>query len=127
MTVPDVTGMTLAEARKVLTDCGLFYETDGETTLVSAQAPAAGATLRKGGSVMLYTYDQAPRQAVDLVRVPDVRGLSMVEAGRQLRARGMDMEIAGSGIAVRQMPPAGDYAPLNAVVTVTFELPQGTE
>ena len=127
VTVPDVRGLTVAEARKALAEAGLFYETDGENAAVSAQAPAAGAQLKKGGAVMLYTYENAPAQAVDLISVPDVRGLSMVEAGRQLRARGLEMEIEGSGLAARQRPVAGDYAPLGATVTVTFELPQGSE
>ena len=72
---------------------------------------------------MLYTYEEEPLQIVDLVSVPDVKGLSMVEAARQLRARGFDMEIAGSGLAVRQTPAGGSYAPGGSVVKVTFELP----
>lgn len=125
--VPDVTGMTVAEARKALAEAGLFCETDGENAAVSAQAPAAGGQLKAGGSVMLYTLENGPASAVDLVSVPDVRGLSMVEAGRQLRARGLEMEISGTGLAVRQAPAAGDYAPLGSTVSVTFELPLRSE
>ncbi|MBQ9263305.1 MAG: PASTA domain-containing protein [Clostridia bacterium] len=127
VTVPDVTGMTLAEARNALADAGLFYETDGISGAVTAQAPAAGGQMRAGGTVMLYTYEDAPASAVDLVSVPSVKGLSMVEAGRQIRARGLEMEITGTGLAVRQEPGAGSYAPLGSTVKVTFELPQGTE
>lgn len=127
VSVPDVTGMTVAEARKKLAEAGLFCETDGEASLVTAQAPAAGGQLRSGGSVMLYTYENGPAAAVDLISVPDVKGLSMVEAGRRLRARGLEMEIEGSGLAARQEPGAGEYVPLDSTVTVTFELPQGTE
>ena len=76
-----------------------------------------------GASVMLYTYLDAPLKVMDLATVPDVKGLSMVEAGRQLRARGFDMLIEGSGVAVRQEPAAGKYAPLGDKVTVYFELP----
>ena len=121
--VPDVVGMTLSEARIALSECGLLSETDGISGVVSAQAPAAGAGMRSGDKVMLYTYQDAPIQAMDLASVPDVKGLSMVEAGRQLRARGFDMEISGSGIAVRQEPGAGSYAALGTTVKVTFQLP----
>ena len=97
ITVPDTVGMTVAEAKKALREAGLFYETDGLADTVSAQAPAAGAQISAGSAVMLYTYEQEPMQIMDLISVPDVLGLSMAEAVRQLRARGFDMEIAGSG------------------------------
>ena len=121
--VPDVVGMTVREARIALSESGLLSETDGISGVVSAQAPAAGAQMRAGDKVMLYTYQDAPFQAMDLASVPDVKGLSMVEAGRQLRARGFDMEITGSGLAVRQEPGAGSYAAPGATVKVTFQLP----
>ena len=124
MSVPDVTGMSLEAARKALSESGLLSDTDGLSNLVSAQAPAAGAKLQAGGRVMLYTYTDAPMQAMDLVSVPDIRGLSIVEAGRQLRARGLEMEISGTGLAVRQVPAAGGYAALGDTVKVTFQLPQ---
>ena len=123
ITVPDTVGMTVAEAKKALRVVGLFYETDGLTDTVSAQAPAAGAQISAGSAVMLYTYEQEPMQVMDLISVPDVLGLSMAEAARQLRARGFEMEIAGSGLAVRQSPAAGGYAPGGSTVKVTFELP----
>ncbi len=123
VTVPDAVGMTVAQAKKTLWECGLFYETDGVTDTVSAQAPAAGAQVSSGSTVMLYTYDQEPLQIMDLISVPDVKGLSMVEAARQLRARGFEMEISGSGLAVRQSPAGGSYVPGGSTVKVTFELP----
>jgi stage V sporulation protein D (sporulation-specific penicillin-binding protein) len=52
--------------------------------------------------------------------VPDVRGLSIVEANRTLRARGFAMYIDGTGIAVQQKPAAGEFAPLDTVVEVAF-------
>ena len=123
VTVPDVRGLTVAEARKALSDAMLLYETDGLSQAVSDQAPAAGAKLPAGSKVMLYTFEREPIQPMDLVSVPNVKGLSMVEAGRQLRARGFDMEITGSGLAIRQEPAANTFAPPESRVKVTFELP----
>ena len=123
VTVPDVRGLTVAEARKALSDVMLLYETDGLTQAVSDQAPAAGAKLPAGSKVMLYTFEREPLQPMDLVSVPNVKGLSMVEAGRQLRARGFEMEIAGSGLAIKQEPAANTFAPPGSRVKVTFELP----
>ncbi|MBO4925369.1 MAG: PASTA domain-containing protein [Clostridia bacterium] len=125
--VPDVVGMTVTEAKKALADEMLLAETDGESSVVTAQSPAAGAQMRAGGTVMLYTFQGQPLEAVELVTVPDVRGLSMVEAGRRIRQRGLEMEVSGSGLAARQSPAAGGYAKPGDTVKVTFELPQGTE
>ena len=128
VTVPDVTGMTLAEARKALSEAMLLWDTDGVSQTVSAQAPAGGAQMKAGGMVYLFTYEKEPPKAMELVSVPNVKGLSMVEAARALRARGLDMIIAGSGLAVRQEPGADTFAAPGTAVKVTFALPlQGTE
>ena len=73
---------------------------------------------------MLYTYEDVPPQAVEWVQVPDVTGLSILEAGRQLRARGLDMVLSGSGLAVSQQPAGGVYTTPGETVIVEFELPQ---
>ena len=124
VTVPDVTGKTLAEAAKTLRSVPLQWETDGVSGTVTAQMPPSGATLASGGQVMLYT---APQDAVTpdvMVCVPDVVGMSVVEASRALRARGLEMELEGSGVAVSQKPSAGTYAAEGTQVQVVFRLPQ---
>ena len=125
--VPDVVGLTLAEAKAALNKAGLYAETDGEGQTVTAQSPYAGALLQNGGQVMLYTYEKTPSTAEEMVLVPDVTGCSIVEAGRLLRLRGLEMNLQGSGLAVSQHPPAGTYTAPGKSVTVTFELPGITE
>ncbi len=51
VTLPDVTGMTLDEAKKVLKGFNLEYSGDGETVLY--QSPSAGYYVREGGTVKL--------------------------------------------------------------------------
>ena len=125
--VPDVTGLSLKEAKKVLAQSGFLCENDGQSDRVTAQAPAAGATLTQGGRVMLYTYEQTPVQAMELVSVPDVRGMSVTEASRVLRARGFVMKMEGSGLACGQSLGADTFAPPGAEITVTFRLPDHEE
>jgi len=122
--VPDVSGYSLAESKRILGEAGLLSDTDGWSDYVVAQAPAQGAQVAKGSRVMLYTYEDAPPPAVEWVHVPDVTGLSILEAGRQLRARGLEMVLSGSGLAVSQQPAGGIYAALGEMVIVSFELPQ---
>ena len=123
VTVPDVCGMSLKEARKVLSDSMLLCLEVGQGDRVTFQLPYAGQDVRAGDQVILYTYDVNAPQPKDMVCVPDVMGLSMVQASRTLRARGLEMALSGSGLAVRQMPAAGSYAPRDTEVEVVFEFP----
>jgi len=121
--VPDVVGKKLAQARSEIAALGFLTDDDGQSDTVSAQLPSGGATLQKGGRVMLYTYQTEPVTADDMVLVPDVTGKSIVEASRTLRARYLFMEMEGTGLAVRQTPAANTYAAANSTVLVRFELP----
>ena len=121
--IPDFQGWTLDEAVKRLRSLGLKYETDGVGATVTAQMPAAGAMLNAGGQVMLYTAEQQTVTPDIMVCVPDVIGLSVVEASRALRARGFELEISGSGVAVRQSPAYGAYAAQGSTVKVSFAMP----
>ena len=119
--VPDVTGLPLWEARKTLSALGLKVLDDGGSGSVTAQMPSAGAKLRTGGQMMLYTYEEALPET--LVCVPDVSGKSIASAASLLRQRGLEMEIDGSGFAVSQEPAAGSFLAPDSVVLVHFELP----
>lgn len=121
--VPDVTGQPLWEARRTLSSMGLKVLDDGGSGSVTAQMPSAGATLRNGGQMMLYTYDEALPETETLVCVPDVSGKSIASAAALLRQRGLEMEIDGSGFAVSQEPAAGSFLAPDSVVLVHFELP----
>lgn len=121
--VPDVTGQPLWEARRTLSSMGLKVLDDGGSGSVTAQMPSAGATLRNGGQMMLYTYDEALPETETLVCVPDVSGKSIASAASLLRQRGLEMEIDGSGFAVSQEPAAGSFLTPDSVVLVHFELP----
>ena len=121
--VPDVTGLPLWKARKTLSALGLKVLDDGGSGSVTAQMPSAGAKLRTGGQMMLYTYEEALPETEALVCVPDVSGKSIASAASLLRQRGLEMEIDGSGFAVSQEPAAGSFLAPDSVVLVHFELP----
>ena len=90
---------------------------------LTAQMPPEGAALYAGGQVMLYTADQQVATPEVMAAVPDVLGMSVVEASRTLRYRGFDLNLIGSGVAVKQLPVAGAFAPEGSQVTVTFSMP----
>ncbi len=119
-TVPNVTGIPVAEARQAVKAAGLMSETDGDDPIVLSQMPAPGAVMAEKSLVMLYVSGEAPPDAQAFVLVPDVSGLSIIDASRQLRARNLTLEIDGSGLAVSQRPAADTFVAPGSTVTVVF-------
>ena len=70
--VPDVIGMVLAEAAKVLKKAGLDYLAEETGTVVVDQMPKPGASVITNTTVLLYTdkdpdgeYSETPGQESD--------------------------------------------------------------
>jgi len=121
--VPALEGMTLEEASKAVKAAGLDCVFNGSGGMVVDQLPAAGAAMPEGALVMLYVDNLTDLRDNSKVQVPDVTGLSVLEANRMLRSYGLKLQIAGSGLAVSQTPAAGEAVFPTATVTVTFEPP----
>ena len=51
------------------------------------------------------------------------RHLDMRESAQALRLDGFEMNAQGDGLAARQSPIGGSYAPEGTQVLVTFEMP----
>ena len=82
--VPDLNDMTDAEAIDALKDLGLDYIADG-TGNVESQLPAPGVPVFKGTSVLLYmTTKNAHDDLADMVVVPDLSGMTVMEAAQAL-------------------------------------------
>ena len=118
--VPDVRGLTIAEARRKLTEEGFSTLDDGASTVVLDQLPPPGAKLVTGGHVMLYTASSSQLTAEELVCVPDLLGMNDVECARLLRRRGLLISMAGTGLCVTQSPAAGEYVQPGKTVHVVF-------
>lgn len=121
--VPQLIGLSMAEARRTASEAGFRVLDDGGGSNVTAQMPAPGASLIAGGQIMLYTYSEDLLVPQELVCVPDVLGCSLAQAGTLFRQRGLEMQIEGTGFAVRQEPAAGEYCPRETIVKVWFEMP----
>ncbi|MBO4885774.1 MAG: PASTA domain-containing protein [Clostridia bacterium] len=121
--VPDVTGRTVKEAAAMLKEAGLQYMLSGAGARVVDQLPAPGAAMPEKSIVMLYAEGESAEQAGGMIEVPDVTGLSVVEANRLLLSYGFEMRVSGSGVAVAQTPQAGETALPSARVTVRFQTP----
>lgn len=93
--VPDLSGMSLDEARRTLEDAGLSLKgqvEEEESDSVPAgqiisQNPAAGSQISKGTEIAV-TVSTGKKQ----VRVPDLKGLSLDEARSTLESMGLRVE-----------------------------------
>ena len=98
-TVPEVSGMSLTEARSALTEAGLSFRVIGEGDTVTDQLPRAGAVIASGSEVLLYA-GQSPSPAEETM--PDLRGLSYEAAKQALGSLGLYVT-AGNGVTDAQI------------------------
>ena len=96
--VPDVSGMSLTEARSALTEAGLNCRVIGEGDTVTDQLPRAGAVIASGSEGLLYA-GQSPSPVEETM--PDLRGLSYEAAIEKLRGLGLYVT-AGNGVTDAQ-------------------------
>ncbi|MEI3424783.1 MAG: PASTA domain-containing protein [Christensenellales bacterium] len=110
--VPDVTGMSVSDAKHELSKVGLEATfQDDENELVTAQVPAAGATAQAGSGVLLYTVmtsadePDITAEEDEMVTVPDVLDKTRLEASDALKAKGLTIKIRSAG-SIRQSDTA---------------------
>ncbi|MGN0780726.1 MAG: penicillin-binding transpeptidase domain-containing protein [Christensenellales bacterium] len=131
VTVPAVTDITVAEAKRELEKIGLTatYQ-DDENEIVTAQVPIEGKSVQAGSGVLLYTaMTSAPSEDIlgeqedEMVIVPDVFDKTKLEVNDALKAKGLIIKIDPpdqSGKAIRQSPAAGETVPKGTEVLVEF-------
>ncbi|MEG2484278.1 MAG: PASTA domain-containing protein, partial [Clostridia bacterium] len=121
--VPDLKDKTIEEAKNILSQSGFNIGIQGnENAKIVDQIPKSGAKLIDGATVQVYTDESAAKQ---VVKVPDVRGKSMVETIKLMTAAGLNVKIVGTGTAIIQDPYPGVELDKGSIVTVKFT--QGTE
>ncbi|MDD2647932.1 MAG: penicillin-binding transpeptidase domain-containing protein [Eubacteriales bacterium] len=121
--VPQLAGLSLSAAKRELSLLTLTAQTDGVGDTVLSQLPPSGSVLKRGGEVMLYTQREGEITPETLLAVPDVKGMTMTEAGRAIRTKGLSMTPLGSGLASHQTPAAGSYVAPDTDIIVTFSIP----
>ena len=97
-TVPEISGMSLTEARSALTEAGLNCRVIGDGDTVTDQLPRAGAVIASGSEVLLYA-GQSPSPVEETM--PDLRGLSYEAAIEKLHGLGLYVT-AGNGVTDAQ-------------------------
>jgi len=130
VTVPDVVGKTLQQARVALRDAGLIaaikYVPSSEPSgTVVAQARQAGSTAKRGDH-MQVNVSQGSGTASSLVTVPDVVGQDETTARSQLQQAGFAPVVedlpasdpSQDGTVVDEQPAPGTKAPKGSQIIV---------
>jgi len=104
-TVPELRGMTIAEAKSEAEKSELKIRVIGESENdeIVKQLPNPGAKVTSGSTVIVYMNEN---DTEELVEVPNIVGLSMDEARSRLEEVGLNFGIASEGQTVSQ----GAYA-----------------
>ncbi len=110
VTAPDLCLLPPEKARRVLREYGLNVRFEGQGPRVLSHFPAAGQPVERGTTVVAFLA--APTDSSGRT-LPDLVGMSMRQAVRELSKRAVNMRIAGKGIVVRQQPVAGTPLPIS--------------
>lgn len=131
--VPDVTGMTEEEAKKVLTDKGLGFNvksreesTQYEEGQIIAQDPKADSEVDKNTTINVTVCSG---KATEEVEVPDVVGKSENDAQKALNDAGFKVESTtdysdehAQGTVMKTNPTGGSKAAKDSTVTITVSM-----
>ena len=127
--VPKVSGLTVSDAKKQLSDLGLNVKIIGDNsadTLVTYQIPSNGTRLPEGSVVLIYTNDDETQRETETV-VPDLLGKTAAECNQLLAQADLNIRIVGenigfsSTVAVSQSIAKGTLVEKGTVITVEFE------
>lgn len=120
--VPDVMGLSIAEAQSRLAESGLSCRVIGSGGAVTSQLPAANSVIASGSEVLLYA-DAAPAGGGS---VPNLNGMTYSQAREALAAMGLfigsDSSVtdADNQLVSGQDIRAGTSAQAGTVITVTL-------
>lgn len=123
--VPNVVNLPLDEAQKLLREAGLAFETRGQGKMVYGQIPESGALVLTGTKVILDLNSSRGGNSKqgEQVSVPDLKGMTIREAGNLLESLGLKLDPGGSGLANSQSPAPGCKLSHGSTVKVQFAPP----
>ena len=122
--VPQLVGLSAADAKTRLERAGLGCRTVGDGDTVTGQIPARGTSIPGESQVVLYLGEEMPTEPVT---VPDVTGktlegarAALAEAGLYMRASGVSTYYTSSTLAIDQSVQGGETAAPGTVIEVRF-------
>lgn len=116
--LPDLRNLFIEDAKKILTQNDLVPQIEGSGYVVEEQTPAPGAKVQRDSKVILKVSSSSTNR--EPVIIPDLEGRTVKEATDILNAIGLNIEIIGSGYAIKQNPAPNSEVNLGTTVKVEF-------
>ena len=117
---PDVTGLSIEDAKTQIKNEGLAYNIIGQGTTVIKQVPASGQEIPHGGKVVLYTDESSENQTAT---VPDFTNMTVSQANQAAIDAGLNIKFSGTmdnSTAYDQSLAVGQQVECGTVVIVYF-------
>jgi stage V sporulation protein D (sporulation-specific penicillin-binding protein) len=116
--IPEIRGMKIADAKKVLKDSKLDFNIDGDGESVVDMKPYPGYSVKENSKINLYTSSDATYN--NNVVMPDIRGYSKEDATTLLKNIGIVPTFEGSGMVSEQDISQGEVITKGATVKLTL-------
>lgn len=125
-TVPNVVGMTIEEANKVLSSASLKYALDGGESVVLNQLPKAGVKVNQNSIVMLYTEEEVKNTTTT---VPNLLNMTVSQAATAISNAKLNINVVGAGsttsneavLSHKQSIEPGTVVEYGTTITVEFK------
>ena len=123
VSIPNVKDKSLQEATSLLQNLGfkvIAKEVDDtNTALVYDQVPKYGTSLEEGSVIYLYTSEDEAR---NMVKVPNIKGMTAKEATNALKAQNLNINIDGTvGVVITQDPIFDTEVEAGSVIDVVIK------
>ncbi len=126
--VPDITGMSLSDAKSTIKEADLKIKVIGDGDSVISQMPASSQIIPRNGVVVVYTDEEVKKANVI---VPDFTGMTVSQVNYEAVKLGLNIRISGNSLsasgltAYRQSVPKGKEIECGSTLTVYFRTTSG--
>ena len=117
--IPEVRGCALEEAKAILKNATLGYETEGTGSVIYDISPKPGISVIENTKITLYLGSNASSD--ETVAVPDFSEMTEKEIQQAAESVGLKVAFTGEGIGASQDIKAGKMVKKNTVVNVVLE------
>ncbi|MGL5576849.1 MAG: stage V sporulation protein D [Sarcina sp.] len=116
--IPEVRGLKVSEAKKILQEAGLKYKVEGEDEYIRDMLPKAGYMVADGTEIKLYTGGSSNYNK-DVI-VPGFKGYSKEMVMSLLEKIGLVGVFEGEGTVAQQSHKEGDVVRKGETITFTL-------
>ena len=98
--VPEVRGLSKADAQKLLKENNLKLKLSADGEIITDMTPKPGYTVKEGTEIILHTDPKI--EYTNTVMVPNIKGNSPEKTSELLNSLGLKVQFIGDGIASEQ-------------------------